>query len=294
MGYKVDEGGSSAPGSMLSLPWRWFTNPSGAPETNDVIASAPKATQSQIAAGWLRVKGAQDKKAIGGGQPFWTQLTNLRLDDTGMRQATTRWIANAEPTLRQSFPRYDSTQADAQMTILNMAYGMGPAFVPVKGFHQFAAAMNAVVPDYVEAANQCTFQPDSDDAIHEHNELSRLLLGNAKAWQSTNVDPSVLWWPGTTPPGGSGGGGGGSSSLTLRERGPHAAPRRSWLGGLVKTVLLVGGGALGVFAVRGFVRQDPWTRRPAALARRLVRAEGKIESKVDRAVLGAPDGGAKP
>jgi hypothetical protein len=279
MGYKVDEGTGSAPASMLSLPWHYFTPmPIGAPETNDIIAASPMATQAQIRDGWSRVKAAQDKKGIGGGQAFWRSLTNLRLDDAGMRNATTRWIAGAEPTLRLSFPGYDTTQADGQMTILNMAYGMGSAFVPAKGFHMFAATMNANPPNFDEAAAQSTFQPDDNDAIHAHNELSKFLLANAKRWQSSNVPASVLWWPNTYPPGGGGGsgpGGGGSTAIAAWHAPP---PRRHWL----RTLLALGLGGLGVFAVRGFVRRDPWTRRPAAYVRGLVRREGRLEARIDR------------
>ena len=139
MGYKVDEGGGSAPPAMLSLPWHWFVNAGGEPETDANISVAPKASQAQIADGWQRVKAAQDHKLIGGGQPFWRGLTNLRLDDAGMKNATARWITNAEITLRKQFPQWDNW-LDARIELPGT---VGAQFRAALGAGNFVHAMPA-------------------------------------------------------------------------------------------------------------------------------------------------------
>ncbi len=279
VGYLVDNGSGVAPPEMLALPWHYVTP--GSLNTNDVIVGMPFATVAQIQDGWRRVKNS-GLAGIGGGSAKFLALTNLRLDDAGMAGATAKWVAQNEPNLKRSFPRYPTMQADGQLGILLLAYALGSAFAPK--FPKFAAAINAFVPDYRTAQAEGVISAQNNPQIADRDQDIHILFGNAAAAQAENVPNDVLWWPGTSPPSGSGGSGPrGGGSLAIAPRGRE---RTSILGKVVRGAILIGGGALGVFAVRGFVRHDPWTRRPAALARRLMRSEDKLERRVDRAVLG--------
>ena len=288
MGYKVDDENGQVPQAMYDLPWH-YVMPTGAPETSDIIASQPLATRAQVTDGWQRVKNS-GLAGLGGGNPRFGSLTNLRLDDTGIEQSTTNWIKNAEPILRQSFPRWDTMQADAQMAILNMAWGMGPAFVPAKHFYKFAAAINALVPDYDTAAAESTMQPTSDKAISDHNALSQVLLGNAKRWQSTNLPPFLLWWkpPGTPganqPPGPSGGPGGGGVASIYRES--FLSRVGGVVGKLTIGLIVFGFGWVGVSAYRAHKRGEPWLAPVRRLGSRVNRAEHAAEVKVENLLQG--------
>ena len=288
MGLKVDDGTGRVPAIMLGLPWH-YVMPVGAPDVNDIIVAQPMASQAQIADGWQRVKARQDLNGIGGGNAKFAALTNLRLDDAGIAQSNADWVRNAESYLRAQFPRYDTMPADAQLAILNMAWGMGPAFVQAKHFYKFAAAMNALVPDYDTAAAESAYEPKSDRAIQQHNALSVELLANAKAAQHAGTPFDLLWWRPVSeggsaqpePGSGSGPGGGGVASIA-------PAGIVATVGGVIGKItiglLVFGFGWLGVSAYRAHQRGEPWGAPVRRLAHRINTGEKRLEAKVDEVV----------
>lgn len=202
MGVLEDDGSGVAPASMLALPW--YHDATGA-----------RATAAEIAAGWNAVKARQDLKGIGGAQPEWLGVTDLRLSDDAIAQATATWLATREPVLRRYFPTYDAIQADAQFAILNMAYAMGAAFATK--FPKFTAYING--GDYLGAASESAISTSGQTgAIAKRNALNLQLLKNAAAAVAAGSALSTLWWPQNTDPGATptplpaarGGGAGGS------------------------------------------------------------------------------------
>jgi hypothetical protein len=284
-GYKVDDNGQM-PQAMLDLPWHYLTPGVWNFESNDIIAAAPMATAAQIRDGWQRVKNS-GLKGIGGASQQFARLTNLRLDDDGIRRSTASRLKEFEPTIRQSFPGYDTMQADAQMAILNMAWGMGPAFVPAKGFHNFQAAMNANPPDFQTAAAESAFKPFDDQAVQEHNALSQTLLGNAARWQHSNVPASVLWWK---PPGTPGANqmptGGAMTTTAPSYTAPLAVAKKvgSIAGKVTLALLALGFGWVGLSAIRSHQRGEGWTTPIRRLGSRINRAEHRAETKIDAQV----------
>jgi hypothetical protein len=285
-GYKVDDNGQMPP-AMLALPWHYVVpGPMGTLNTNDVVAAAPKATQAQIRDGWQRVKARQDLKGSGGDGSQFANLTNLRLDDAGILASTLQRLSDFEKVLRISFPRYDTMQADAQMAILNMAWGMGPYF----RFPKFSAAINSLVPDYDTAAAESSMKPYDDPAVQDHNALSQVLLGNAKRWQSSNLPPDLLWWRPASEGGSRQPGLGGGTALATAPPsyipGPIVAVQRvgGLLGKLTLGLLVFGFGWLGVSAYRAHQRGEPWTSPVRKLGTRLNRAEQATEAKIEHAV----------
>ena len=190
MGILEDDKTGQVPASMLALPWQIEAPGLG----------ARRATNAEIAAGWQKVKAAQSKAGIGGGNDFWRNLTDLRLSQEAIQDATVQWLQHAEPILRQSFPNYDRLQADAQLALLGMSYAMGPAFAQ-SGYPKFKAAINAVVPDYDQASRECTINKSVDSAIADHNATNVQLFMNAEAAKHSTTPYDVLWWPGNIDPG---------------------------------------------------------------------------------------------
>jgi hypothetical protein len=195
IGYLVDDRTGNAPEAMLALPWKHV--------------DGSMASRSEIATAWQTVKSRQDLKELGGGNSAFANLTDIRLDDAGIQEAYQGWVSAAEPHLRKYFPSYDRMPADAQLAILLMAYAMGSAFSP--GYPHFTSAINAVVPDYNEAAAQSHISTVGNPGIVPRDaDIVTCLQNAARAQADGSVPYSVLWFPDTTPPtGGSSGGGGG-------------------------------------------------------------------------------------
>ena len=202
IGYLVDNGSDTAPEAMLSLPWKHI--------------DGSTASRSEIADAWQIVKSRQDLKELGGGNSAFANLTDIRLDDAGIQEAYQGWVSAAEPHLRKSFPSYVRMPADGQLGILLMAYALGSAFGPYaadpnKQYPHFSAAINAVVPDYNEAANQSAISVVGNPGVKPRDaDIVTCFQNAARAQADGSVPYSVLWFPDTTPPtGGSSGGGGG-------------------------------------------------------------------------------------
>jgi hypothetical protein len=184
VGYLIDDGSGQAPANCLALPWKHGVN-------------GPLATADEVRAAWLVVKHS-GLAGIGGGSPKFAALTDLRLDAAGIDQATRGWIADAEPYLRKYFPGYDTTQADAQLAVLLMAYALGPAFSPE--WPHFTAAFNASPPEFAVCAIQGKISTAGNPGVIPRDADIVELFTNAANWLQTDLPADVLWWPGTTAP----------------------------------------------------------------------------------------------
>jgi hypothetical protein len=266
-GYLVDDGSGQAPPNMLRLPWKHVD---GTPATYDEIRAA-----------WLKVKHS-GLAGVGGGSAKFENLTDLRLDDAGLQVAFDGWVTQAEPELRKTFPGYDTMPADAQLALLLMAYALGPAFGPRsadpgKRYPKFVAAMNAVVPNFVEAAAQSNISTVGNPGVLPRDEDIQILLANAARAQHANVPYSVLWWPGTTPP---------SGAALARYPVKRTVPWGRVAGGAILGTLAVGIGWAGVAGYQAHRRGEPWTKPAVDLERRVERrvvdAEGALGYRARR------------
>jgi len=188
MGILADDGTGNPPASFLAEPWHHVD---GSPATN-----------AEIAAGWHAVKARQDLKGAGGGSQAFADLTDLRLDDAAIAEATALWLQTRDPEVARYFPGYPTLYADAQLAIECMAYAMGPGFPA--GYPKFTAAINA--GDFVTASLESAISTVNQtrggaQAIQKRNALVRQLLTNAANAQAAGSPPSLLWWPGNVDPG---------------------------------------------------------------------------------------------
>ena len=271
IGLLVDNGSGHAPPVMLALPWK-IEAPGLAART---------ATNAEIEAAWQKVKAQQAWASHGGGQQEWADLTDIRLDDAGILNATTQWLQQNEPTLRKFFPGYDKLPADAQLGLLGMSYAMGSAFAP--GYPSFTRAVNAVVPDFVTASNQSAINKNVTDAIAAHNETNKQLFLNAAAAQHSQTPYSQLWWPQNTDPGAAVG-------VAMRGAGIKVTPA-----GLLTRVLigsgLVTAGMFGLASYSAVKAGRPWTS-PATDFAKEARAFGRgVDARVRGLLPGHPTKG---
>jgi len=164
-----------------SLPWRHGQN-------------GPLASQDEIYTMWHKVKAAQDKKNLGGGNSYWQNLTDLRLNDDDIASLSNGKLQANEEVLKQSFPAWESWPADAQMGTLSMAWAMGPNFA--HGYPAFTKAVNAPVPDFVEAAKQSYMH---GVGIDKRNESNHQLFINAANAMKNKLPAESLGWPNAIP-----------------------------------------------------------------------------------------------
>jgi hypothetical protein len=251
-----------SPSEAAKFPWRHGVN-------------GPLATQAEIFAAWNGVKNS-GLAGVGGNDKRFAALNDLRLDAAAIDAVTRAWIQDAEPYLRMSFPRYDTMQADAQLAILLMAYALGPAFAP--HYPQFAAAINALVPNYETAAEQSHISTVNNAGVAPRNADIELLLGNALRWQSTNIPADLLWWPGTSPPVG-----GAYATVAIPAAGVIATAG-NLVGKITIGLIVFGFGWLGVSAYRAHQRGESWGAPVRRLAQRINTGEKRLEAKVDEAI----------
>jgi hypothetical protein len=228
VGYLVDDGSGHAPANMLALPWKHI--------------DGQTASNADVEVAWQAVKARQDLAPHGGASQAFAELTDIRLDNAGMQQATDAWVRAAEPHLRKSFPSYDTMPADGQLGILLMAYALGSAFGPyaaeaAKRYPHFSTAINAVVPDYQTAANESAISVIGNPGVKPRDADIKIMFENAARAQSAGSVPyNLLWWPNTYPPTGSSSGGGNIARSS---------------GTLLGKMLI--GGVIGLFGWAGFL-----------------------------------------
>lgn len=262
----LGEAGGAPNAMFLSRPWKHLD---GSPASN-----------ADIRAAWQRVKSQQAWKSHGGGQSEWADLTDLRLDNAAVANATEQWLQQNEPTLRASFPGYDTMPADAQLALLGMSYAMGPAFG--QGYPKLKAALNAVVPQYDVAAKECTINKNVTAAIASHNATNAQLFQNAAKAMHSQTPFSSLWWPSNVDPGP------GGAMASYQGGSGGALARRSWLGALgwPARIALAGvavtGGFFGVASVQAVRHGKPWTTPFVEAERSAARFGRSVDAKVRR------------
>jgi hypothetical protein len=108
-----------------------------------------QAGRAQIEAEWKHLKNHPNRgRLASGGHRLCERETNLELNVGARRQLFDRTTATFEATLKRYFFDYDRWPADAQLAVMAMGWGLGPAFPP--RFPRFTAACRA--RDFAKAA----------------------------------------------------------------------------------------------------------------------------------------------
>jgi murein DD-endopeptidase MepM/ murein hydrolase activator NlpD len=147
----------------------------------------------EIRTAWDTVKSRTDLVSSGGGA--FKNVTSLRLTESAIDDLIKTKLHEMEAYLerRAPFRSFQTWPADAQLGLLSMAWGMGPAFSFPK-FETYAAARN-----WTEAANECRFNPDTG-TIKVRNDRNQQLFRNAALVEELSLDPNELLWPNRTAP----------------------------------------------------------------------------------------------
>jgi hypothetical protein len=143
------------------------------------------ASADLVAIDWDAVKSRLDLAPSG--HLAFQPLTKLVLSDAEIDRMIfakademERWLKS-----RAEFADFDNWPADAQLAVLSMSCGMGPAF----SFPTFQAYV--AQGDWGDAATECGFQPD-EGTIRIRNMLDAQCLGNAARLASDGYDPELL------------------------------------------------------------------------------------------------------
>lgn len=145
----------------------------------------------EIDAAWDLVKSRTDLSHLGGGA--FKNVTSLRLTEPAIDDLIFSKLYEMESFLerRPPFRNFQKWPADAQLGLLSMAWGMGPAF----NFPRFQAFVSE--GRWAEAATECRFSPDVG-TIKIRNDRNQQLFRNAALVIEVGLDPSELLWPAHT------------------------------------------------------------------------------------------------
>jgi hypothetical protein len=138
-----------------------------------------------VAADWDAVKARLDLAPSG--HLAFAPLTHLVLSDDEINRMIFVKVDEMERYLksRTEFADFDSWPADAQLAVLSMSWGMGPAF----NFPTFGSYV--AQGDWADAATECGFQPDQG-TIKIRNMLDAQSLRNAARVAADGYDPEQL------------------------------------------------------------------------------------------------------
>ena len=148
------------------------------------------ASPNQIDAEWDQIKARLDQAQFGGGT--FEQFSHLVISDDEVDRIVGVRLSEMETSLktRPAYADFDNFPADAQLAVMSMSWGMGPAFGRL--FPKFEKAVTA--GDWTTAAAECRFKPDVG-TITTRNDNDQLLFRNAAAVIADGLDPDALVWP---------------------------------------------------------------------------------------------------
>lgn len=123
------------PSDMCSLPW---------------MVDDRAATHGEMYAAWATVHGHTELAGIGGGQPVWQRLTDVRLPLASLDGITLERF-DANDGRLSGIARWGEFPADAQLAVHSMAYAMGVQRL----YAEFPRFMGAIVRlDFATAASE--------------------------------------------------------------------------------------------------------------------------------------------
>lgn len=142
----------------------------------------------EIQAAWDLVKSRTDLSSHGGGA--FKNVTTLRITEEEINSLIFSKLDEMEGYLKRRAPFRDleTWPADAQLALLSMAWGMGPAF-NFPRFQEFASQRR-----WREAATECRFSPDVG-TIKTRNNRNQQCFNNAALIEEESGDPTQVLWP---------------------------------------------------------------------------------------------------
>jgi GH24 family phage-related lysozyme (muramidase) len=141
------------------------------------------ATDDQIRAGWIAVKGSQ----AGMVAAWYQSRSGLRLTDAAVDELVRSRAAQMDAVLARRFPSWASLCADAQLGTMSLAWACGPMFT----FPRFEAALDR--GDFTTCAFECQMGGTAaNPGIIPRNNVNRGLFFAAQRVTDQGLDPSGL------------------------------------------------------------------------------------------------------
>ena len=147
--------------------------------------------QDEISAAWQAVKDFPNPNKVHGGHSDFKNLTDLRLDEADVDALCAKKVQEFWATLQKGFPKSGTWPADAQLALMFMAWGLGPAFG--HGYPGFSKFVNAEPPDFKGSIEQATWKNINAD----RKKNIATLLENAQGVVDGGGDPDTLVWAGS-------------------------------------------------------------------------------------------------
>jgi hypothetical protein len=157
-----------------ALPWK---RPDG--------SLAPKL---EIEQEWNRLK-AMDKKVWQYGGGWFKNHTTLRLTEADVRKLVESKADQMAAHLKMRFKDWDTYPADAQLGMMSMAWGLGPAF----NYPKFQAHLK--LREWEGCALECGMQEKGNPGVIPRNQKNRILFRNAAMVEKLSLDPDKLYFP---------------------------------------------------------------------------------------------------
>jgi hypothetical protein len=169
IGSLFDDGTGTPPEAFLALPW---------------TSGGVPATRAAIASGWLLTKARTDL-APRGGYAF-RDVTTLRLDAATITRLLMERTQAFWAILGDTLPNLEAWPADAQLSLIDMAYQLGPRFLGSR-WPNFTAGAQA--GDFARCAQNCSVS----QASGARNAFRIRGFTNAARVVSLGLSPSRLW-----------------------------------------------------------------------------------------------------
>lgn len=214
-----------------AMPWR---------DMNGELAE-----RDAVSRAWHAVKARQDLSQRGGGA--FRGLTDVHLDEDGLRTIVDRRRAQNEAILLERFPAFGSWPADAQLALHSIAWAVGPHF----SFPHLEAAVSKAYPDFGTASVESHMSEVGNPGVAPRNVADAILFSNAQIVLDAGLDPARLYYPQALDP----------DNLPKSARSvavavaARTAPKPSGGGGGLASVVILG--ALGFAGYRVYLATRP-------------------------------------
>lgn len=146
------------------------------------------ATAQEVKDEWIRLKGMPKDCWKWGGGAFASH-THLRLTEQDVRDLVAKKADQMAAHLKMRFKDWDTYPADAQLGMMSMAWGLGPAF----NFPKFQAHLK--LREWEGCAQECGMQEKGNPGVIPRNKNNRVLFRNAEMVEKLSLDPDKLYFP---------------------------------------------------------------------------------------------------
>lgn len=183
---------------LITIAYGNLVDPLSTALSLPLMSGGTRATQAEITAAWLTVKG--DPRAARLGHRYAMGLTVLRLTPTGMAGIALAKLDANDAVLSAQLPDWEDYPACAQTALHSLAWACG-AGVMVPGSRGFFPKLHEAVRarDWDAASVHIQMRETTPEGIinaglRPRNQRNRTLMLNASRVDAYKLDPDMLQW----------------------------------------------------------------------------------------------------